>query len=132
MKKFSLFLSNEIQKALPDKNWPMAAVYRSAIDHLARLTTFGTCPVPVDKQAFPCWEGINKFLCGCHRESKDMKVAFAEAHRVEAYLYCTNPTHMVVEIKFYRLRQFDHCSEFMFAWDLAFRTPYLIQYIPAR
>ena len=95
MKKVTLFIDKTLQEELNDKrfihekSWSLA--YRAALRFLAEIIAYGSDPRIMGVE--DCREGFNKFVCGCHAESNNVSLAFAEATRVEVRIKLLTGLH---------------------------------------
>jgi len=118
MKKATTFFDKTLHEQLA-KNPEWSAAFRAAMAFGAQVMAYGVEPrilggvTPISH----CQLGFNKFTCGCHTESDDLKAAFEQANRVEVCLTLRASFSLMIGFSFYRRGAKTEFAEFFFYFE---------------
>lgn len=116
MKKVTLFIDKTLRDGLLSTNEEWSVAYRSALTFQARLIAQATDPRGKTDHDPEVRVPHEKYVCGCHAESGDVRRMFSEAHRIEVCLTLRHGSFAVLtmDVLAYKLGEKRSYSSFRF------------------
>ncbi|MFA6053634.1 MAG: hypothetical protein WC762_13710 [Methylobacter sp.] len=93
-----------------------AVASKLALEFFGEFVAFGTNPRVPRTKPIVCQQGYNKFICGCHAESKTTQKGFTLADCVVASISPIQPGSVSLAFRFFRTGEKQPFGEMQFTF----------------